>query len=434
MNFHRIFIEASDRLEEKHIQARAEILTWLLAFRIFPVLMMIYFFHSAGEMENFEIMIGVGTVNAFCYLLSRTRHFTLAAYITILEPMIAMPNAVLHNPHNLGAGLGGSVALVIGPVLSAAVLPIRHTVFVILGTCISYCAIYLAIDPAYRTFVVVQLSAILSVACLAFLSTWLRDTYERSLQAERAKVLQSSKLASLGEMAGGVAHELNSPLGAIVLSSELAEELLADVEGSEEAREEVRSIGEVAQRMGKIISGLKTFARDAKDEGAAAIPVQKWIDESLGLCRQRFFNAGVKVEVATETLSAICNVQSIQISQTLVNLLNNSYDAIQGKQDKWIRIEGRPNGNYFEVLVTDSGNGIPKSQVEKIFEPFYTTKDFSHGTGLGLSISKGIVQNHGGDLVYDATSANTRFIIRLPLHDSSARTHSGPSKNERQAA
>ena len=414
MNLYDSFISASKRLTETHLRYRAETLASMLIFRQFTIFTMVAYY-SATSPANFKIMCGVAVTNVIAYLLSRTRKFEWAAYMTILEPMIAIPNAVYHDHTNLSAALGSTTILVVGPVLSSLVLPIRQTILVIAGSCISYLVIYLNVDPASKEIVIVQFSAVNSVGCLALLGTWIRDRNERAIQTERAKVLQSSKLASLGEMAGGVAHELNSPLGAIVLSAELADDLLGDIPGSEEARIEVRSIGEVAERMGKIISGLKTFARDAQYENMVSVPAQSWISDSLDLCRQRFFNAGVNVEVLNENLNLNCAVQSIQISQTLVNLLNNSFDAISDKQEKWIRIEGRQTENFLEILVTDSGNGISKDQVEKIFEPFYTTKDYSHGTGLGLSISKGIVKNHGGDLTYDASSKNTRFIIRLPI-------------------
>ena len=107
--------------------------------------------------------------------------------------------------------------------------------------------------------------------------------------------------------------------------------------------------------------------------------------------------------------------QKVQLSQVLMNLLNNSFDAIVDDEYKWIKIQSHQHGDRIGVSVTDSGNGIPGDIADQIFDPFYTTKGVGKGTGLGLSISAGILSNHGGRLYYDQCSPNTRFVMEFPL-------------------
>ena len=373
-------------------------------------------------------MIGVTVINLIAYLISRSSFSRTAMYIVIIDPMIGVPASIfLAHTGQTEHGIGGGMWMAIGTLMASLTLPIRHTVLIIIATVFVLAFVAFNVDSSYMTVTLSEFLTVIAISCLALVSTQMRLESDRELQLERAKVLQSSKLASLGEMASGVAHELNSPLGAIVLTSEMVEDMLTGVKTDDpqtiqDIATEVKMIGSIAERMSKIISGLKSFARDAENEALVESSSQVWVQDSLDLCRQRFSNAGIKVEVASENLDTVCAVQTIQISQTLVNLLNNAFDAIQDKQEKWIRIDAVKTKSHFELRVTDSGTGIPKATVERIFEPFYTTKDYSHGTGLGLSISKGIAQAHGGDLVYDATSANTRFIIRLPLVASKAVT------------
>ena len=104
----------------------------------------------------------------------------------------------------------------------------------------------------------------------------------------------------------------------------------------------------------------------------------------------------------------------IQIEQVLLNLLNNSFDAIADLEEKWIRVDVEAEDHFVNIKVVDSGKGIPAEASEKIMMPFFTTKEVGKGTGLGLSISSGILKSHGGELSLDRNAANTTFVIRVP--------------------
>ena len=247
----------------------------------------------------------------------------------------------------------------------------------------------------------------------------LESTIEKrtnELESARAQNIHSSKLASLGEMAGGVAHEINTPLAAIMLNAEM---ILMETESLNPPNKAIEahaiSIGEIGDRISKIIGGLKSFSRDASADENQIFTVEKLISDTMNLCNEKFKNHNIKVLIKEEFLETLLDGQIVHISQTLLNLLNNSFDAIETLQEKWISIEVTVIGKELRLSVTDSGAGIPKDVVSKMFQPFFTTKDIGKGTGLGLGISLGIIQKYGGDLIYDEECKNTRFIICLPV-------------------
>ena len=167
------------------------------------------------------------------------------------------------------------------------------------------------------------------------------------------------------------------------------------------------------ERITNIINNLKTFSRDAKDDKREVCRLQDLVDETLSLCGENFRlnNIALEVEVAP---GIECQCQSVRLSQVLMNLVNNSFDAVKALDEKWLRIEGRENGPMVELVVTDSGSGIPADVADQMLDPFFTTKAVGQGTGLGLSISSGIITEHGGRLCFNPDHKNTQFIAELP--------------------
>ncbi len=240
----------------------------------------------------------------------------------------------------------------------------------------------------------------------------LRDMRQR--RALLAKLVTTSKLAALGEMAGGIAHEINTPLTVIqgrahqirLLVEEGAPDpgLLVDFAGKIEA---------TARRIGRIVHGLRAFARQADHDPIEAASAATIVADTLDLCRERFRSHGVALRqaVADESLRLLC--RPTQLSQVLLNLLSNAFDAVEGAAEKWVALEVRADGDRVELAVEDSGPGVPAALREQLFQPFFTTKPVGRGTGLGLSIALGIVQDQGGTLVLDERSAHTRFVVSL---------------------
>ncbi|MFM6929611.1 MAG: ATP-binding protein [Bdellovibrio sp.] len=238
---------------------------------------------------------------------------------------------------------------------------------------------------------------------------------ERLLKEQEEKILVSSRLASLGEMAAGIAHEINNPLTIIngytsVLRKNLQQKGLGqDIE----INRRVDSIESTVQRIAKIVKGLRSYAHGSHDGELMPTSVDTIIDDTLSFCYDRFKNDGVKLVVRVEPGIAV-RCRAHQISQVLLNLLNNSFDAVQSSQEKRVTVEAHKVDDGVEVSVTDSGPGISFENREKIMQPFYTTKEVGKGVGLGLSISHGIMQAHGGKIYLDPESPQTRFVFWIP--------------------
>ncbi|MGZ6287051.1 MAG: sensor histidine kinase [Bdellovibrionota bacterium] len=240
---------------------------------------------------------------------------------------------------------------------------------------------------------------------------------QRSVELARQQelVFAASKMSTLGEMAGGIAHEINNPLSIIKLKSEQLKEALS--EGCLDKSllvDMAATIVKVTDRIAEIIVGLKSFSRDGAADPMQSAELAVIIGETLAFCRERFRSKNVSLDVKFPGSSLKIECRPTQISQVILNLANNSFDAIEDLKEKWVKIEIIDCAENVEVILTDSGSGVPQAIREKMMQPFFTTKQIGKGTGLGLSISFGIAQSHGGKLSYDDKCPNTRFVLRLP--------------------
>jgi len=238
---------------------------------------------------------------------------------------------------------------------------------------------------------------------------------EQELKAAQAKLVTSAKMASLGEMAGGIAHEINNPLAIIKGKSELlAKRLGQGTLDPAKAGADLAAIGATVDRMSKIVQGLRSFSRSCDQDPLERCALGKVIADAIDLCGERFKNADVSLSINCPT-DTLIEARTTQITQILMNLLNNAFDAVQGLPNKWVSVNAKASGASIRISVTDSGPGIDPKLVDRIMEPFFTTKEVGKGTGLGLSISKGIAESHSGTLTYQASGANTSFVLELPL-------------------
>lgn len=241
----------------------------------------------------------------------------------------------------------------------------------------------------------------------------------RQLELQKQKLIYTSKMSSLGEMAAGISHEINNPLAiisgkvALLRNSVEAEKLV-----KEKFLTDLSKIDDTVKRISLIIKGLRNFSRNSEGDPFGTGDFSNIVNESLELCRARFHHHGINIETNLATNNTI-HCRTTQVAQILLNLLNNAYDAIENLEEKWIRISSEVEGNFLKVTVTDSGKGISEQTLNKIFQPFYTTKEVGKGTGLGLSISKGIAEEHGGKLWY-VKSKNTTFSFTIPLEKAQA--------------
>lgn len=259
-----------------------------------------------------------------------------------------------------------------------------------------------------------RIMAVLFVVSYFFLiftiGRWQIRAIQKELALQQQELIHSSSLVALGEMAAGIAHEINNPLQ--VLSLQLS--LLQDFKKSDETRPQMEKMEQTVERMGKLIKGLKHLSRKDAFDPEENFTTQEVIDSVMNISSDRFDRKGVAVNFKGES-SQMLSGHLIQMSQVLINLLNNSIHAVKDLPEKWVEIEIRETENSVRIMVTDSGTGIEESIAENIMKPFFTTKGPQLGTGLGLSISHSIVQKHGGILYYDPSHPNTRFIVEMPL-------------------
>src|SRR3989338_7409877 len=226
---------------------------------------------------------------------------------------------------------------------------------------------------------------------------------------QQHQLVLAAKLSSLGEMAGGIAHEINTPLTVISLLAEQTKEV-TDLKKVESLQNRILA---TVQRIGKIISSLKFLVRDSVREGIEEVSLKFLIDETVALCSYKLEQTKVKLIVEPYE-ERLIKCRAVQISLVLVNLIRNSIDAVENLHDRWIRISIDSKGSRIRFSVQDSGPGIPPEVAEKMFLPFYTTKGIGKGTGLGLSISYNVVANHQGTLSYNNSSGHTEFIVEIP--------------------
>lgn len=238
---------------------------------------------------------------------------------------------------------------------------------------------------------------------------------QNTINQIQAKAVQTSKLAVLGELAAGIAHEINNPLMILTSVAFVAQKHL-DQNKYDQLPEKIGKIQSTITRISRIVNGLRTYARDGENDPMMSVNIADVILESLELCVEsiRYQNIVITYDDQT-TLPPIVNCRETQISQVVLNLISNAKDAVLSLKNKWIKVILKNTDDKIVLQVIDSGYGISLNIREQIFQPFFTTKDVGSGTGLGLSISNEIIKVHSGRLYIDYTNPNTCFTIELPL-------------------
>lgn len=240
----------------------------------------------------------------------------------------------------------------------------------------------------------------------------------REKQVINEQLVEAGKLASLGEMAAGIAHEINNPVGIMVEEAGWMQDLLGDEELDEENLGEFkRSLHKIVtqgRRCKEITHKLLSFARKT-DPTTKTSQLNDLIREVVGLSEQRARYSNVKIGVELQEDLPTINVSPSEMQQVLLNMINNSMDAL-GSKGGTVDIASRKDEAFVVVDVADNGSGIPPEHLTKIFEPFFTTKPVGKGTGLGLSICYGILKKLGGDIRVDSEiGKGTTFHIYVPL-------------------
>jgi C4-dicarboxylate-specific signal transduction histidine kinase len=242
-----------------------------------------------------------------------------------------------------------------------------------------------------------------------------KENQRQIIEQQRGNLESSARLSSLGEMAGGIAHEINNPLAVIAGTASQLQRLARKGNlPTEFIVTHSVTIMETADRIGKIVTGLRTFARDGKHDQLVPTSLQKVIDQTVGFSESRFRDRGIALRVEIPSDLPLVDCRGVQISQVVLNLLNNAFDAVVDAKDPFILLKIEERGSDIEISVTDNGSGVAPELRDKIMQPFFTTKEVGKGTGLGLSITSGIIKAHDGAFFLDPNSRLTRFVIRIP--------------------
>lgn len=239
---------------------------------------------------------------------------------------------------------------------------------------------------------------------------------EKELRETQTQLAQSEKMASLGQLAAGVAHEINNPLTGILFNSELA---LESIEEGHPLAENLKNISEDVRRCKNIVKNLLAYSRQSSPT-KNIVQLNALLDLSLHLIRdQRLFgNIIIEKEMSDEMM--LIHADKNQITQVIINLIMNAGDAMEGQGTLTFRTYRDMVRKKVYLEISDSGCGIPEENLYRIFDPFFTTKEPGKGTGLGLSTSYGIMKENGGDIFVKETGPEgTTFVLELPLYRAS---------------
>jgi len=234
----------------------------------------------------------------------------------------------------------------------------------------------------------------------------------KELTEMQAHLIQSEKLASLGKLAAGIAHEINNPLGGILIYSHL---LLEETKKNNPHYENLKKIVKETTRCKDIVKGLLEFARPKEPE-MTLTAINEIVDKSLALIeRQALFQNITIKKIYSPSLPRIV-ADGAQLQQVFMNIIVNAAEAMDGKGTLTIRTSLDGSANYINIDITDTGHGIKEEDKKRLFEPFFSTKEVGKGTGLGLAISYGIVQKHQGSIeVQSQFGKGSTFTVKLPV-------------------
>ncbi|MEM7253119.1 MAG: ATP-binding protein, partial [Pseudomonadota bacterium] len=225
-----------------------------------------------------------------------------------------------------------------------------------------------------------------------------------------AGIIQAAKMASLGEMSGGIAHEINNPLAVLDGIAYKIDRTIRDENiRSTDLRSSVETLNEQIQRMADIVRGLHRLSRDDSEDEFVQTSIGRIVADTLRISQPMLRRADIRITVNFRDHNAIVLCRPGQISQVILNLVGNAVDALEDQTERWLRIETYVHLDEVVIAVADSGPGIAPEDRARVMEPFFTTKPVGRGTGLGLSISSQIMQSHQGTLVFNPTLPHTTF-------------------------
>jgi C4-dicarboxylate-specific signal transduction histidine kinase len=237
----------------------------------------------------------------------------------------------------------------------------------------------------------------------------------KELREKEALAQYNSKLAKIGQMAAGVAHEVNNPLAIIQGSASIIAGL---VQEEEIDRKNLKIFSDkivaTSERIAQIVRSLRSLSRGGEQDPFSPLSLKNLLTSCLDISTHNLIQLGIKVIMPESKKDFMVMGREVQLGQVLLNLFSNAIDAIKNSPDPWVRFDyGHTDGQVW-IEVVDSGKGISPEVAAKMMTAFFTTKLKDEGTGLGLSISNRIIEEHGGKLTYESERENTTFRIVFP--------------------
>jgi signal transduction histidine kinase len=234
----------------------------------------------------------------------------------------------------------------------------------------------------------------------------------RELRLAQARLVEAQKLAAVGQLGAGVAHEINNPLTGILGNAQL---LLEQPDLPPAQREPVEAIERMARRCRDVTRKLLRFSEQRTAPELRELELNRAVEDGVALVEAQLRQAGLALELALERPSPLVRADANQLTQVVFNLLQNARTACLGKAGARLRLTTRLAGGRAELAVEDQGKGIPAEHLPRLFEPFFTTKELWSNVGLGLSEAWRIVDEHGGTIeVASAPGQGSTFTVRLP--------------------
>ncbi len=232
------------------------------------------------------------------------------------------------------------------------------------------------------------------------------------------KLVQASKASALGEMAGGLSHEVNNSLMVILGSLQQLERKIHQDHGTRpEYEKKMERMVTAIHKIKSVVDGLRFYSQEVTPSPRQNVALWEIMERTLNYCHEmmKAHSIQLSMELVPE---ATINCQPMQITQAIFSILKNADDALMKTNDpneKWVKIKFRKENGRMKIKISNGGTRIPAEVRERIFYPFFTTKDVGEGTGLSLSIAQGIFREHGGDLTLDEGNDFTCFTLELPM-------------------
>lgn len=258
-------------------------------------------------------------------------------------------------------------------------------------------------------------SITLGIIILQYLSSE-RKKMENELEVQRIQMVSNSRLAALGQFSASVAHEINNPLTVILWRIKALKKKSETKNYDATTLKEFQSIEDNSKRINSIILGIKTLSKNADSDQFDHITIRNIKKQLEDILSPKLDLLEMEYQFESSCFDLSVSVKEVQIIQVLVNLINNSIDAISDLTHKWVHISSYQENKNIVFTITDSGAGIPKKIRSQLFDLFFTTKSKNNeGTGIGLAMASQIIKAHNGTLNYNSNSKNTQFIITIPV-------------------